>query len=216
MLWESAGVRNDPELLSTSAAARAVGVDRSTLWRWIKHGYIQPHTRTAGGHLRWNPQRLQDEITALRTTPSQDPPREPRGTAEPPPQAAPIVAAVITSGLGVLVGRRHDGVPPWTFIAGEVETGESARDAAVREVLEETTLAVRAGGEEIGRRIHPATGRTMIYLACTPTAGTDVRIGDPEELAELRWIPTLAALFQLIPSTHMFPPVREHLARLLS
>ena len=29
----------------------------------------------------------------------------------------------------------------------------------------------------------------MIYLACTPTEGTAVHVGDPEELAEVRWPP---------------------------
>ena len=72
---------------------------------------------------------------------------------------------------GVLVGRRNDGKPPWTFIAGEVEPGETPADAAVREVKEETALA-RQRGEVIGERVHPRTGRTMIYLAARagPTA----------------------------------------------
>jgi hypothetical protein len=33
-----------------------------------------------------------------------------------------VVAAIVTSKHGVLVGRRNDGKPPWTFIAGEIET----------------------------------------------------------------------------------------------
>ena len=31
----------------------------------------------------------------------------------------PVVAAIVTSRQGVLIGRRHDGTQPWTFIAGE-------------------------------------------------------------------------------------------------
>ena len=60
-------------------------------------------------------------------------------------RAQPVVAAIVTSELGVLVGRRNDGKPPWTFISGEVEPGESPADAAVREVKEETALEVRPG-----------------------------------------------------------------------
>ena len=125
------------------------------------------------------------------------------------PQEQPVVAAIVTSPLGVLVGRRNDGKPPWTFIAGEVEPGELPEDAAVREVKEETGLEVRAG-ELIGERVHPKTGRTMIYMAASPTHGTDVFVGDSDELAEVRWV-SLAEADELLPG--MFEPVREHLAR---
>lgn len=128
------------------------------------------------------------------------------------PERQPVVAAIVTSPLGVLAGKRNDGKPPWTFIAGEVEPGESIADAAIREVKEETGLLVRAGNREIGRRVHPKTGRTMIYLACTPTHGTDVFVGDEEELAEVRWL-SLADVDELLPG--MFAPVREHLDRVL-
>ena len=50
----------------------------------------------------------------------------------------PIAAAIVTSRLGVLVARRNDGQPLWTFIAGEIEPGENPADAAVREVREES------------------------------------------------------------------------------
>jgi 8-oxo-dGTP pyrophosphatase MutT (NUDIX family) len=129
------------------------------------------------------------------------------------PEHQPVVAAIVTSHRGVLAGRRHDNKPPWTFIAGEIEPGESAVDAAVREVKEETGLEVRAGYQEIGRRVHPKTKRTMIYLACTPVAGTDVFVGDEEELAEVRWL-SLAEVDTLLPG--VFDPVREHLSRLIS
>lgn len=129
------------------------------------------------------------------------------------PEHQPVVAAIVTSHRGVLAGRRNDGKPPWTFIAGEIEPGESAVDAAVREVKEEAGLEVRAGYQEIGRRVHPKTHRTMIYLACSPVEGTDVYVGDPEELAEVRWL-SLAEVDTLLPG--VFEPVREHLGRLIS
>lgn len=124
------------------------------------------------------------------------------------PEKRPVAAAIVTSPLGVLAGRRNDGVPPWTFIAGEIEPGESQVDAAIREVKEETGLEVRAGHQEIGRRVHPKTGRTMVYLACSPVAGTDVFVGDEEELAEVRWL-SLAEVDSLMPG--MFEPVRRYL-----
>jgi 8-oxo-dGTP diphosphatase len=132
----------------------------------------------------------------------------------PIPQAEaerPIVAAIVTSAKGVLVGRRNDGKPPWTFIAGEQDAvqDESPSDTAVREVKEETGLRIQAG-DVIGERVHPKTRRTMIYIAATPTRGTDVFVGDEDELAEVRWL-SLAEADELLPG--MFEPVREHLAR---
>jgi 8-oxo-dGTP diphosphatase len=103
---------------------------------------------------------------------------------EPSPleQRLAVAAAVITCPLGVLAVRHRDRVPPWAFPGGKIEPDESPAEAAIREVAEETGLAVHAGGE-IGRRTHPVTGRTIIYLACTATAGTDAVVAAPRELA---------------------------------
>ena len=138
-----------------------------------------------------------------------DPNTSQHDPAKPEPQ--PVVAAIVTSELGVLIGKRHDGKPPWTFIAGETEPGESPADAGVREVKEETGLDVTAG-REIGRRVHPATGRTMIYMAAIPTHGTDVFVRDSDELAEVRWA-TLAEAEQLMRPYGILGPVRDHIAR---
>jgi len=134
-----------------------------------------------------------------------------RDTREWVKREQPIVAAIVTSDLGVLVGRRNDGKPPWTLIAGEQDAvqDENPADTAVREVKEETGLRIVAG-DEIGRRVHPITKRLMIYIAAAPTHGTDVIVGDEDELAEVRWV-GLAEADELLPG--MFEPVREHLAR---
>lgn len=124
----------------------------------------------------------------------------------------PIVAAVVTSHLGVLVARRTDGKPPWTFIAGEIEPGEDPAAAAVREVKEETDLRIRAAGL-IGRRIHPGTGREMVYLAARPTHGTKVVVGDEQELAEVRWV-DLDQANELMGGA-MFEAVRGYLEKTL-
>jgi 8-oxo-dGTP pyrophosphatase MutT (NUDIX family) len=128
---------------------------------------------------------------------------------EPPEPSQPIVAAIVTSDLGVLAGRRNDRTPPWTFIAGEQEPDEQPRDTIVREVKEETGLEVEAGGI-IGERDHPKTGRHMIYMAAKPVRGTDVFVGDRYELAEVRWL-SLPEAVELL--TGMYEPVREHLGR---
>jgi 8-oxo-dGTP pyrophosphatase MutT (NUDIX family) len=149
--------------------------------------------------------------------------------SEPPPQAAldyiasladrptpveealdqPVATAIVTADGRVLVGRRNDGKPPWTFIAGEVEPGESPADAAVREVKEETGLRVELA-EVIGERVHPKTGRTMIYIAARPTHGTEIFVGDEDELAEVRWV-TLAEADEFMAAYGMFGPVHDYL-----
>jgi 8-oxo-dGTP diphosphatase len=123
-----------------------------------------------------------------------------------------IVAAIVTSQEGVLLGRRRDGKPPWTFIAGAMEEGESPQDTAVRECREETGLVVLPG-DVLGVRDHPKTGRHMIYIACRPVNGTRVIVGDPEELAEVAWR-KLPELDELMPYG-VFEPVTEHLQRVL-
>jgi 8-oxo-dGTP diphosphatase len=105
----------------------------------------------------------------------------------PPTERAPIAAAVIVADARVLLVRRRiaEGRLSWQFPAGEVEAGESAEDAAVREAYEETGLTV-AAAKRLGERVHPATGRTMIYIACDVLAGTP-HVGDEEDLADVAW-----------------------------
>jgi 8-oxo-dGTP pyrophosphatase MutT (NUDIX family) len=121
-----------------------------------------------------------------------------------------VVAAIVTSPLGVLVGHRRDGSPPWTFIAGEQEPGEQPEDTAVREVKEETSLEIEAG-EIIGERDHPRTGRHMVYMSGRPARGTKVIIGDEAELDQVRWV-TLAEADELM-AGQIYEPVRKHLVR---
>jgi 8-oxo-dGTP pyrophosphatase MutT (NUDIX family) len=150
--------------------------------------------------------RVQQIITKARENAASG--VEPSTTPEP----GAVVAAIVTSAQGVLIGRRNDGKPPWTFIAGKIEPGESPADAAVREVKEETGMQIRAGNV-IGRRVHPRTGRPMVYMAARPTHGTDIFVGDEEELAEVRWV-DLAEADELM-GGQIFEPVRRHLRSML-
>lgn len=60
-----------------------------------------------------------------------------------------------------------------------MRAGERAVTAA-----EETGLTIAAAGE-IGRRMHPATGRLIVYVAAVPAEGSEAQPGD--ELTEVRW-----------------------------
>jgi 8-oxo-dGTP diphosphatase len=86
-----------------------------------------------------------------------------------------VAVAIVTSRLSVLIGRRRDGNPPWTFPGGKIEPGESPEDAAVRETLEETGLQVPATGV-IGSRAHPQTGIRIVYLAAVLASEAEVQI----------------------------------------
>ena len=64
----------------------------------------------------------------------------------------------------MLLARRHDGKPEWTFPSGAQEADEAYTDTAVRETLEETGLTVIAR-DQIGERTHPKTGRHMVCIS---------------------------------------------------
>ena len=57
---------DQPSLIGSGAAARAVGVHSSTLWRWVKEGHVTPTATTAGGQLRWDVEDLRRQVRALR------------------------------------------------------------------------------------------------------------------------------------------------------
>src|SRR5215472_9337572 len=97
--------------VTTGKAADALGVSLTTLQRWAHQGLVTPALRTAGGHFRWDIDDLRGQLRAMDRTAQHD-------VTKPEPQ--PVVAAIVTSEHGVLVGRRNDGNPPWTFIAGEI------------------------------------------------------------------------------------------------
>lgn len=188
--------------LTSRQAADELGIPVSTLQYWAATGKIAPAWRTPGGMARWDLEDLQRQLDIPGSGRIADP-------------AAPIqpviVAAVITSKLGVLAERRHDGRPLWTFPSGEAEPGEAPIDTAIRETKEETGLEIRVS-HALGERDHPATGRHMIYLAARVYHRTDVRNNDEAELAEVRWL-ALAEALELMPD--MFAPARAHIERVL-
>lgn len=192
---------DDDRLRSTAEAAEWLGVTVGSFQRWAKAGIITPTLRLPGGEYRWALSDLREQL-------------RPRGDeVSDTPNRPAVITAIVTSERGVLIGNRHDGKPPWTFIAGEQEPGESPADTIVREVKEETGLEITAG-DVLGERVHPKTERHMVYLAARPaTDSLEVTVGDPDELSEVRWA-GLAEAVELLPG--MFEPVREHLDQAIS
>ena len=125
-----------------------------------------------------------------------------------------IAAAIVVSEGRVLMVRRRvsEGQLSWQFPAGEIETGESPEEAAVRG-RRRTGLGV-AATKLLGERVHPKTGRLMSYAACEVVTGT-AQVVDTEELDELAWV-THAEIPEYVPYG-LFEPVQVYLdAALLS
>jgi 8-oxo-dGTP pyrophosphatase MutT (NUDIX family) len=205
--------------LRTAAAADALGISRWSLNRWVRKGLVTPAFVSPGGRQSyWDLDDLFRQLRAAGAVPEGKPMTEPAELAASAPVKPPVVSAIVTSDLGVLVSRRNDGDPPWAFIGGKVHEGESPRDASIREVKEETGLRVRVGpGDVIGERIHPKNGTHMIYMHAVPIDAADawnVFVGDKQELAEVRWV-SLAEAEALMQPYPMFEPVRAFLARTL-
>jgi hypothetical protein len=106
--------------VTTGRAAEALGVSAVTLQRWAHAGQVTPALTTPGGHFRWDLADLKRQLGMSPTTTESKPVTEPDAPLRPA-----IVAAIVTSSRGVLVERRHDGRPLWTFPAGEAEPGEA-------------------------------------------------------------------------------------------
>ena len=126
----------------------------------------------------------------------------------------PIAAAVIVQNDRVLLVRRRvgEGSLLWQFPAGAVEPGETPEAAAVRETAEEVGVAVRAI-RRLGERVHPSTGRSMVYVSCELVSGVPY-VADADELADVTWS-TLSDLTGYVP-TGLFQPVQAYLDRVLT
>jgi excisionase family DNA binding protein len=47
--------------VTTGEAAKALGINPTTLQRWVHAGLVTPAWRTAGGHMRWDLEKLQEQ-----------------------------------------------------------------------------------------------------------------------------------------------------------
>jgi len=106
-----------------------------------------------------------------------------------PAPVIPCVGAIITDAAGrlLLIKRGHEpGKGLWSIPGGRVEPGETDEQAVIREVREETGLAVRAG-RLIGAVRRPAPGGAVLDIrdyAATVTGGT-LTAGDDAD--DARW-----------------------------
>jgi len=105
--------------------------------------------------------------------------------------AAAVVVRRQADGVGsyLLVKRTRPPVGAWTYVAGRIEPHETAYQAAVREVREETGLAVRSlfNSDQCEQFYEP--GKDSIWIAPVFVAFTDERstVVLNEEHDEYRW-----------------------------
>jgi 8-oxo-dGTP diphosphatase len=85
----------------------------------------------------------------------------------------------------LVVHRRRD--DDWSLPKGRLEGGEAGRDAALREVLEETGLRCRAGRKVAEVRYHDRKGRDrrVRYWSMQPIDGSFI---PNDEVDRVRWV----------------------------
>lgn len=122
------------------------------------------------------------------------------------PAAIPCVGIICFRGADVLLIRR--GTAPrkgeWSIPGGRIEQSESERDAALRELFEETSIRARLGPKvEIIDAVFEGKAYTLhdylaFYLSGTPTSGDDAAHAEfvsPDRLEALgMWPKTLEVI----------------------
>lgn len=119
-----------------------------------------------------------------------------RGVAEDArDHGAPFGAHVLAyQSSGELLLVRHEGVDKWVLPGGELDDGESFREAALRELGEESGIDAAIEGLGMLGRVefycdsNNTWGVLPIYEARAET--TDLDVQDPdEEISDARWFP---------------------------
>ncbi|QDY75331.1 NUDIX hydrolase [Streptomyces qinzhouensis] len=125
---------------------------------------------------------------------------------DPPPVAIAVITRAVDARVLLVRRRIPEGRIVWQFPGGKVEPGETPEETAVRETREEVGLTV-TGRTRIGARVHPLTGRHLVYIACTILSGT-ASVAAPREIIRTVWIPP-RLLDTYAPDVH--EPVRHYL-----
>lgn len=129
-----------------------------------------------------------------------------------------VTAAYCLLREGRLLTVRKAGSSRFMLPGGKIDPGETAAEAAVREVMEEVGLDVSGMGEPLGRFHDVAANEAHAWVDATVYVA-HLRDHDAPaplaEIAEQRWLPLEGDLPEdLAPllRNHVVPRLREHLA----
>lgn len=108
------------------------------------------------------------------------------------PAAIVLVERAGEDGPEVLLERSAtDPAPFWRLVSGFVEPGETAEEAAAREVREETGVEIGAP-RPVGSQSWPFPAALMLAFRATAAADSPPPRPDGREVAECRWFPRSA------------------------
>jgi 8-oxo-dGTP diphosphatase len=160
--------------LSVSVLARIVGVSERAVGHW-ESGRSEPRKSTARRLARALGAKVEElglgNIGASMSSTT-------------PPSVASCY--IVEAGRLLMTKRRFpEGSFEWAAVSGQLEPGETPEQAAIREAREEVGLEIEVVSR-LGERVHPATGRHLIYMAARPVSGSAV-VADHEENSECDW-----------------------------
>lgn len=104
-----------PKLIRTAQAARELGIDPSTLYRWEQARIVTPATRTAGGQARWNLEELREQLREHLAKPRQyEDQVQPTAEREEPFTPAKATEGLVSSGQAAeIIGATKSALSKW-------------------------------------------------------------------------------------------------------
>jgi len=119
-----------------------------------------------------------------------------------------VSVGVVVRGNRVLLIQNNmkNGLINWQFPAGKLIYNETPKNAAVREVYEETLIKSEAK-EYLGYRKHPITGILIHYFICLYVSGKE-KARDSREVKTLKWV-NPQDLKAYIPE-NMYPEISQY------
>lgn len=89
----------------------------------------------------------------------------------------------------------------WAFPGGIILEEETEEEAVLRQAKQEVGLVVEIR-EKLFERIHPDTSVNVVYYHCAPKGKAEPKIGEPEEIAKVSWVPASKVLEKFTTDVH--------------
>lgn len=200
--WLAEALRREQaaRVLSVTELARRAAMDRSHLAEIIS-GKWSPNLATLEKLCR----SMRIKLSALFAE------------AERRRDESPVAVCYIVKDRRLLMLQRRDPdwIPTWGGPAGTADPNEKPEAAAVRRVAEDVGVEVVVE-DVLGERDHPATGRHLVYFACSIVSG-EASVVATDELLAVEWCdwPTVQERWAGVRGG-VFPAVRAYLERAMT